>query len=143
MSTYPTEALSLQFNSPLPQSNDWFCQQLAGVELSLMEARSKVTSVLDREISEVRTLKKMVATREGSFAIPAFTPSESRLSAKAQQNFTHPATLPPNVVALSREHFTASEPKPVEMALDPELERATIEELNAALAAAFSHISAH
>ncbi len=143
MFTSQTEALSLQISSPLPQSNDWFCQQLAGLELSLMEARSKVVSVLDREISEVRSMKKIAASRDGSFAITAFKPAETCTPVKALQNFTHPTPLPPNVVAISRELFTATEPKPVEMALDPELEQATIDELNAALAAAFSHISAH
>jgi hypothetical protein len=107
-----------------------------------MEARSKVVSVLDREISEVRCLKKMMAARDGCLPLPSFKPAESNAPVKAQQSLTHPVTLPDNVVAISRELFTASEPKPVEMALDPELERATIEELNAALAAAFSHISA-
>lgn len=143
MFTSNSEALSYPYSSPLPQTKDWFCQQLAGVEISLMEARSQVVSVLDREISEVRSLKKMVASRDQSFGVPSFNPADSRTPVKPSQEFRKPAPLPDNVLAISRELFTATEPKPVEMALDPELERATIEELNAALAAAFSHISAH
>lgn len=142
MSISQSEALSLQLCSPSLQSQNRICQQLAGIEISLMEARSKVVSVLDREISEVRALKKMMATHDGSYAIPSIKSAESCAPVKTQQNCTHPMPLPDNVVAISREFFTATEPKPMEMALDPELERATIEELNAALAAAFSHISA-
>lgn len=136
MSSSLSQALLPQFSSPLPQTKDWFFQQLAGVEISLMEARSQVVSVLDREISEVRSLKKMAASRLQSIDLPSFKPAESPVSGKA-------APLPSNVLAISRELFTSTDPKPVEMALDPELERATIDELNAALAAAFSHISAH
>lgn len=143
MFTSNSEALSYPYSSPLPQTKDWFCQQLAGVEISLMEARSQVVSVLDREISEVRSLKKMAASRVETSALPSFNPADSRALGKPAQEFSQPSPLPANVLAISRELFTATELKPVEMALDPELERATIEELNAALAAAFSHISAH
>lgn len=141
MSISQSEARSLQLCSPSLQSQDWICQQLASVEISLMEARSKVVRVLDREISEVLSLKKMIAAHAGSFGTSSIKQAESSASTQAQQNFTYPVPLPDNVVAISRELFTATEPKPVEMALDPELERATIEELNSALAAAFSHIS--
>ncbi len=143
MSTSQSEAFSLQFSGPLPQTKDWFCQQLAGVEMSLMEARSQVVSVLDREISEVRSLKKMASSRLEAFDLPSSKPAATRAQGKATNDYNQPAPLPANVLAISRELFTATEPKPVEMALDPELERATIEELNAALAAAFSHISSH
>lgn len=143
MSTSHTEAFSFQFCGPLPTPQDWFCQQLAGVEISLMEARSQVVSVLDREISEVRSLKKRVATQSPSSGFYSSNKVDSKTPDMISREFTKPASLPANVLAISRELFNGSEPKPVEMALDPELERATIEELNAALAAAFSHISSH
>jgi len=47
--------------------------------------------------------------------------------------------LPVNVVPVSRELFMGSAPQ--EAVLDPALERATVEELNAALADAFNHVS--
>ena len=50
--------------------------------------------------------------------------------------------LPQNVVPVGRDLFRTNELPPPEAALDPALERATVQELNDALAAAFSHMSA-
>ena len=52
----------------------------------------------------------------------------------------HP--LPMNVVPVGRDLFRTTELPPREAAINPALERATVEELNAALAAAFSEMSA-
>jgi hypothetical protein len=43
------------------------------------------------------------------------------------------------VVTVSRELFVSEAPR--EMVLDPALEKATVDELNAALADAFNHVS--
>ena len=51
------------------------------------------------------------------------------------------AELPLNVVPVGRNFFRTSDLPPAEAVLDPVLERATIEELNAALEAAFSQIA--
>lgn len=92
--------------------------QLDRIEQMLMETKGRILRALDRELE---TLRAMKTVRE----VPAI------------------AQLPNNVLEVGREFFTTPKPPPVEAMLDPALEKATIEELNAALAAAFSQMSSH
>ena len=95
--------------------------------MALLDTRNRIVGALDRELAEVRSLKNM---------------TDVTVLTKSAQDFIEHAPLPNNVLPVGREIFTASELKPAEMTLDPSLERATIEELNAALAAAFTQMSA-
>jgi hypothetical protein len=99
-------------------------EQLEGVELALIEARSRILSALDCELEAVRAMKARPTNGSG-------------VSPEVFQQ----SPLPANVLTLNREIFAPKEQLPPEAALDPALERATIEELNAALAAAFSQVS--
>lgn len=101
-------------------------EQLEGVESALIEARGRILSALDRELDAVRAMKAHPAN--GSSPFPEIF----------QQS-----PLPANVLTLNPDVFAAptKEQLPTEAALDPALERATIEELNAALAAAFNQVS--
>lgn len=100
-------------------------EQLEGVELALIEARGRILGALDRELAAVR------ARRTRHINGPSM----------AHEIFQQ-SPLPSNVLTVSREIFESREPAPLEAAIDPALERATLEELNAALAAAFSQMSA-
>lgn len=119
---------SLQASNPAPKpsvvTGARHFGQLEGVELALMEVRGRILSALDRELEAVRAMK--ARPTNGSGAPPEVFPQ---------------SPLPANVLTLDREIFAPKEPLPPEAALDPALERATIEELNAALAAAFSQVS--
>lgn len=101
-------------------------EQWEGVELVLLEVRGRILNALDRELEAVRATIKGCPTNGCS----------------ASPEVLHQSPLPANVLTLNREVFASTrEPLPAEAALDPALERATIEELNAALAAAFSQVS--
>lgn len=100
-------------------------EQLEGVELALIEARGRILGALDRELEAVRA-RRTRHTNGLGIVHEVFQQSP----------------LPANVLTVSREAFELREPAPLEAAIDPALERATLEELNAALAAAFSQMSA-
>jgi hypothetical protein len=100
-------------------------ERLEGVELALLEARNRIVGALDRELETVRALKTRW-TNTGGMSHEVFQQS----------------TLPANVLKVDREQFNSKDQAPPEAALDPVLERATLEELNAALAAAFNQMSA-
>ena len=63
------------------------------------------------------------------------------ISAK-DQDVTPRQVLPHNVVPVGRARFLSPSRKPAEADIDPVLARATVDELNAALAAAFNQMSA-
>jgi hypothetical protein len=100
-------------------------EPLEGVELALIEARGRVLSALDRELAAVRAIRARRTAGSGTF-----------------HEVFQQSPLPSNVLTAGRELFIAKEQAPLEAALDPALERATLEELNAALAAAFNQMSA-
>ncbi len=100
-------------------------ERLEGVELALQEARNRLVGAFDRELEMVRALKARW-TNTGGISHEVFQQS----------------SLPANVLKVDREFFNSNDQAPPEAALDPVLERATLEELNAALAAAFNQMSA-
>lgn len=102
-----------------------YSEQLEGVELALIETRGRILGALDRELEAVRALRGRRTNGSGDF-----------------HEVFQPSGLPANVLTVSREVFAPKEEAPPEAMIDPALERATIEELNAALAAAFSQMSA-
>ena len=103
-----------------------------GVERVLMETRSRIMGALDRELDHIRATCHAVAK-----ASAQTMPEASQIEQGAALMEAPP--LPQNVVTVSRELFMGSTPQ--EVVLDPALEQATVEELNAALADAFNHVS--
>jgi len=98
---------------------------LGRVEQMLVETR-RALGALDRELDQIRASRK--ATRQ--------------LQAIRDEGCTEiveASSLPRNVVSISRDLFLSE--APAEVVLDPALEKATVEELNAALADAFNHVS--
>ena len=120
---------SLPASNPVPKpsvvTGARHSEQWEGVELALIEARGRILGALDRELEAVRALKARRTNGSVTF-----------------HEVFQQSPLPANVLPVGREIFASKEQLPPEAALDPALERATIEELNAALAAAFSQISA-
>ena len=107
-------------------------RHLKDMETSLMRTRNQVVGYFDRELAKLRRFR---TAREGGSPKAA----EQAVAAALMQE----APLPSNVVAVGRDVFASKEMPPVEARLDPDLERATVEELNAALEAAFFHVSEH
>jgi hypothetical protein len=92
----------------------------------LLETR-RALGALDRELDQIRASRK--AARQ-------FQAIRDESGAELMEA----APLPRNVVSISRDLFLSETP-PTEVVLDPALEKATVEELNAALADAFNHVS--
>lgn len=93
------------------------------VEFALLEARNRILSALDRELAEVRSQKSGI------------NPPQTRSLHR------YDADLPANVLPIGHDVFALANSLPLEASVDPALERATIEELNAALEAAFSQMT--
>ena len=90
---------------------------------------------LDRELDHIRATCHAVAK-----ASAQTVPAEPETAQGEQGTALMEAPpVPQNVVTVSRELFMGSTPP--EAVLDPALEQATVEELNAALADAFNHVS--
>ncbi len=121
-----SEPLHASHFAPRPSvvSGARYTEQLEGVELALIEARGRILGALDRELETVRAQRIRRANGSGMV-----------------REVFQQSPLPANVLTVSREIFEFREPAPLEAAIDPALERATLEELNAALAAAFSQMS--
>jgi hypothetical protein len=106
-----------------------------GVERVLMETRSRIMGALDRELDHIRATYQAVAQA----STEARTLETEAVQGEAGTALMEAPPLPQNVVTVSRELFMGSTPQ--EAVLDPALEQATVEELNAALADAFNHVS--
>lgn len=126
-------AAQADFRGTVLHSHSGPCLALDGVERVLMETRSRILGALDRELDQIRASyqAQMDATHRSAVAGPE--------SEEGGVNLMAASPVPQNVLTVSRELFIAEAPQ--EVVLDPALERATVEELNAALADAFNHVS--
>lgn len=106
---------------------------LGSVERVLIETRKRIVNALDRELDQIRATRQAAAV--GTANQPEFAENE------AGATLMEAAPLPLNVLTVSRELFINEAPQ--EAVLDPALEQATVEELNAALADAFNHVAGH
>lgn len=134
----PSEAFCLPSIASLPPNAAGVvpAPELEGVEAALMAARDRILKELDRELAAIRVLR----TRTRQASAPAMLAVADPWN-DAVPDLSQCPPLPGNVVPVAREVFAPQPELPVEAALDPELERATIEELNAALAAAFNQMA--
>jgi hypothetical protein len=108
------------FTAP-PSASD-----LSSVERLIIDTRRRIVGVLDRELNQIR-------------ATWAVNQPES-IQDELGMSLMEASPLPRNVVSVSRDLFISEAPE--EVVLDPALEKATVDELNAALADAFNHVSA-
>ncbi|RBP43710.1 hypothetical protein DES53_105109 [Roseimicrobium gellanilyticum] len=114
-------------------------EHLAQLESSLEETRGRVLSALDEELASIR--QWMESLKDFDTALTVYRP-EAETSAEGSEKTPSKfkPSKPSNIVELTAQDF-AMTPEPLrEPALDPTLEQATMDELNAALAAVFEHM---
>lgn len=118
-------------------------EHLAQLESSLEETRGRVLSALDEELASIRQWMESLKDFDTTLKVyhPEAETSATALAAptdKAPSKFK--PSKPSNIVELTAQDFAIA-PEPLrEAALDPALEQATMDELNAALAAVFEHM---
>jgi hypothetical protein len=114
-------------------------EHLAQLESSLEETRGRVLSALDEELASIRQWMESLKDFDTNLTVyRPDTEAAAALAEKAPSKFK--PSKPSNIVELTAQDF-AMAPEPLhEPALDPVLEKATMDELNAALAAAFEHM---
>ena len=118
-------------------------ERLGHLESTLLEARGRVLGSMDRELASIRgwldALQNFDPTRSLQKPGPNVTlvGSDSALS----ELETEPsASIASNIVPFSASDFQPSDAVLPEPPVDPALEQATVDELNAALAAVFQHM---
>lgn len=136
---------------------------------ALLKTRDQVIAALDHHLSELDTLRRSLAQTERPLATPPL-PGSSAATVEAARYFDRaPQTIEPNMPMLTQVLWPSKHAEPAarapeppaittpssplvaytsiesstcrEVTMDPELEKATLEELNTALAYAFSHVS--
>lgn len=132
---------SLAFaNNPSHPVNTLIRERLAQVELTLAEARLKVVSSLDREIASVRLWLQALQSFDPTLTMETKvnqapeSPADPALQAFLEDP---PQPAKNNIVAFNKGDFEPLEPVVEEPRVDPLLAKASIDELNEALDAAF------
>ena len=118
-------------------------EHLAQLESSLEETRGRVLSALDEELASIRQWMETLQDFEPTLTVyrPEAETSANGMTVpaeKAPSKFT--PSKPTNIVELTAQDFALVQEPLREPELDPALEKATMDELNAALSAAFEHI---
>lgn len=130
---------------------------------ALLRAKDQVVAALDRQVLELQQLHRALAYAPIPVIVPENHPAPPRNGTPAIGLFEHapkvPAAPPPLPKAAippprvvppppsletpmpSAAAIPGPHPAPLEAPLDPTLERATLEELNEALASAFASVS--
>lgn len=131
---------------------------------ALLRAKDQVVAALDRQVLELQQLHRALAYAPIPVIVPEDPPAPPRNGAPAIGLFEHapkvpvappplpkPAIPPPRVAPPAPTNLETPlpsavavpgpHPAPIEAPLDPTLERATLEELNEALASAFASVS--
>lgn len=112
-------------------------QRLARLEAMLQQSRDHVILAMDREIEAVRGWLEQLPTLDPTLALRR-TPQERPLIPLDNMLTEAPVPVPGKVVPFQEPPAAAPFQEP---SVDPHLEQATMEELNAALAAAFQSVS--
>ncbi|HSJ03034.1 MAG: hypothetical protein ACAI34_10485 [Verrucomicrobium sp.] len=116
-------------------------ERLARVEATLEEARLSVVSSLDRELASVRGWLQALQTFDPTLNMETTAQSDDQalnVQPKLQSLMeTEPQAAKSKIVAFNKGDFTSEKTSIPEPVVDPGLEKATIEELNAALGEAF------
>lgn len=112
-------------------------EHLAQLEASLEETRGRVLSALDEELASIRKWMESLENMDSNLTI--YRPESA---AGAKKDKAAKTSKPDNIVQLHPQDFAGEPQEPTiqEPPLDPALEKATMDELNAALAAVFEHM---
>ena len=115
-------------------------EHLAQLESSLEETKGRVLSALDEELASIR--QWMESLRDFDPTLSVYRPEAEApvLSPVDKAGTPFKPAKPCNIVQLTAHDFAGLHEPVQEPALDPALEEATMEELNAALAAVFEHM---
>ncbi len=115
------------------------CEHLTQLEASLEETRNRVMGALDEELVSIRHWMDSLQSLEPALSI--YRPEKDAAQSAGKVAAATKPSKPNNIVQLSSQDFAnVQEPMVTEPPLDPALEKATMEELNAALAAVFEHM---
>ena len=118
-------------------------EHLAQLESSLEETRGRVLSALDEELASIRQWMETLKDFDPSLSVyrpdADSTMKESAVAAEKAPSKFKPSK-PSNIVEFTSQDFGQVQEPLQEPALDPALEKATMDELNAALAAVFEHM---
>ncbi|WP_050030844.1 hypothetical protein [Verrucomicrobium sp. BvORR034] len=130
-------AIASQLSHPV---NSLLQEKLARIEATLVEARLRVVSTFDRELSSVRGWLQALQSFDPTLNMETKVNQDS--SEEGAVDLQHlmeaaPEPATSNIVAFNKGDFaTQTNPVP-EPEVDPGLARATVEELNEALEEAF------
>jgi len=123
---------ALAFPTVTPATNALLRAQLFRVERSLVATRQHVLSVLDQELANVRSCLATVPATQGEGS--AVSEKEAQLKAAPQYQIDNIVQMNPFMAATQGAGIPEAE-------LDPKLVQATVDELNAALKAAFCQVA--
>ncbi|WP_038159366.1 hypothetical protein [Verrucomicrobium sp. BvORR106] len=125
---------------PAHPVNSLLQEKLARIEATLVEARLRVVSTFDRELSSVRGWLQALQSFDPTLNMETKVNQDHSEDGASDLQYLMEAAPEPassNIVAFNKGDF-ASQTTPVpEPELDPGLTKATVEELNAALEEAF------
>jgi hypothetical protein len=119
-------------------------ERLAQLEAVLLEARGRVMLSFDRELASLRGWMESMANFDPTGGLKALSQPASIAFGESLQEFLAdaPQTAASNIVPFTASIFEDNSKNYLEEPpLDPALASATIDELNAALAAAFAQMS--
>ena len=116
-------------------------EQLFRMERSLLETRTQVMTVLDQELSALRRCLSSIESADPTSQAKHEAPQFPAFMGMEQVLKNPPSFQVDNVIQMPPTSFTCHNDSPSEAEPDPKLAQATVDELNAALAAAFSQVS--
>ena len=118
-------------------------ERLGQLESTLLEARGRVVGSMDRELASIRGWLDVLQNFDPTHSLQKPGQNVSLVgneSALSDLEMEPPASVASNIVPFSASDFQPSDEALPEPPTDPTLEKATVDELNAALAAVFRHM---
>lgn len=118
-------------------------ERLGQLESSILEARGRVLGSMDRELASIRGWLDVLQNFDPTHSLQKPGQSVTLVgadSAVSELETEPPASVASNIVPFSAGDFQSGEVALPEPPIDPALEKATVDELNAALAAVFQHM---
>lgn len=130
-------------SQPAHPVNSLLQEKLARIEATLVEARLRVVSTFDRELSSVRGWLQALQSFDPTLNMETkVNPDHSEDGASDLQHLMEadPEPATSKIVAFNKGDFASQTPPVPEPEVDPGLAKATVDELNAALEAAFQEM---
>ena len=119
-------------------SGEQFTHELAALVEDIQRTKDWFNAQMDAQLASLHQLRESMQGDDHAFDSPMATLFEAPHPVVLEPPAAEP---PPPVVRNSSQHQAVILPPTLAMALDPQLEQATLHELNNALSLAFSEIS--